>query len=190
MSVIARDATPDDLAAIMGIERSVFPADAWPEELMAVELGAAHSRYLVATDGGAVVAYAGLRVVGDQGDIQTIAVAPSHRRQGIARALLLELLVEAGRRRAREVFLEVRADNPGAIALYEALGFEHLAVRPGYYPPLVPGGAPIDALVMRLDVRRVRPPRARRHGALATDEQVRGGRGVASAPLRRGDGGP
>jgi hypothetical protein len=40
--------------------------------------------------------------------------------------------------------LEVRADNAGAIALYERFGFERISVRRGYYP----GG--VDAWVMRL----------------------------------------
>jgi len=157
MTASIRDATPDDLDVIMSIEHEVFPADAWPAETMRSELGGAHGRYLVALDdGGGVVGYAGLRVVGGQGDIQTIAVEPGSRRLGIARAMLLELLGEASRRRASEVFLEVRADNPGAIALYESLGFEELAVRPRYYPAVVATDPPVDALVMRLDRRGLR----------------------------------
>jgi N6-L-threonylcarbamoyladenine synthase len=58
-----------------------------------------------------------------------------------------ELLGEAARRGAREVFLEVRADNPGAQTLYESLGFARIAVRPHYYP----GG--MDAWAMRAEVR-------------------------------------
>ncbi len=152
-----RAATVEDLAAIMAIERDVFPLDAWPEHLMRSELEAAVSHYLVAVDeaaaDGSIAGYAGLRVVGDQGDIQTIAVATAMRRQGIARAMLTRLLAEAHRRRARDVFLEVRADNPGAIELYESLGFEHLAVRARYYPAATPADPPVDALVMRLTGR-------------------------------------
>jgi N6-L-threonylcarbamoyladenine synthase/ribosomal-protein-alanine N-acetyltransferase len=43
------------------------------------------------------------------------------------------------------VFLEVRADNPGARALYESLGFAEIAVRPDYYQP-----DGVDAVIMRL----------------------------------------
>ncbi len=56
---------------------------------------------------------------------------------------MAELLAEAARRGAREVFLEVRADNPAAQTLYVALGFDALDTRRGYYP----GG--VDALIMR-----------------------------------------
>jgi len=156
MTFSLRDATPADLDAIMAIERAVFPADAWPAETMVAELGSSHGRYVVAVDDAGVVGYAGLRVVGDQGDIQTIAVTPTARRRGIARAMLVELLGEARRRRAAEVFLEVRADNPHAIALYDSLGFEELAVRPRYYPPTAPADPPVDAVVMRLDRRALR----------------------------------
>jgi len=157
MAFSLRDATLDDLDAILAIEHAVFPADAWPAATMRGELESTHGRYLVATDdAGAILGYAGLRVAGDQGDIQTIAVRPAARRLGIGRALLVELLAEARRRRAAEVFLEVRADNPGAIALYASLGFAELAVRPRYYPAETPGERPVDAVVMRLDRRALR----------------------------------
>jgi ribosomal protein S18 acetylase RimI-like enzyme len=51
---------------------------------------------------------------------------------------------EAATRGASEIFLEVRADNPGAQALYCSFGFEEIAVRPRYYQP-----DDVDAIVMR-----------------------------------------
>jgi len=139
-----RTAVAGDLDAIMAIERVEFPADAWSADLMAAELAAPFGRYVVATDASdAVIGYAGVRVGGAQSDVQTIAVAPAHRRQGVGRALLSALLTEAVERGAREAFLEVRADNPGARQLYEDHGFAEVAVRPGYYPDGV------DAVVMR-----------------------------------------
>jgi N6-L-threonylcarbamoyladenine synthase len=56
-----------------------------------------------------------------------------------------ELLKEARRLHAHEVFLEVRADNPAAIGLYNSLGFEHIYTRKRYYQP-----DNVDALIMRL----------------------------------------
>ena len=71
-------------------------------------------------DDGAIDAYAGLLApLGTgQGDIQTITVAPRARRQGLGRTLMLALINEARRRGAEELFLEVRADNENAQALY------------------------------------------------------------------------
>ena len=57
------------------------------------------------------------------------------------------MIDEARDRGAKEIFLEVRADNPGAQALYESLQFEALAVRPHYYQP-----DGVDAIVMRLTI--------------------------------------
>lgn len=145
-----RQATPDDLDAIMRIERSSFPSDAWSEAAMAAELGSPYSHYLVCEVAGAIVGYAGLRVVpgSPDADIQTIALDADHRGAGRGRRLLTALLDEASRRGAREVFLEVRADNPAAERLYLSEGFVEIGRRPRYYQP-----DDIDALVMKLDLR-------------------------------------
>ncbi|GAB3611926.1 GNAT family protein [Humibacter ginsengisoli] len=142
-----RLATADDLEAIMALETSIFVTDAWSPALMRAELTAPHSCYLVVERDGDVVAYSGLRAVPGSGDadIQTIAVAPAARRLGLGRALMVAMIGEASRRGAREVFLEVRADNPNAQRLYDSLGFVSLAVRPHYYQP-----DDVDAIVMRL----------------------------------------
>ena len=141
-----RRATLDDLDAIMELETSTFGSDAWSRGSMRSELGSRHGYYLVAGD-APVAGYAGLLAPAGSGqaDIQTIAVAPAARRQGLGRALMVALLDEAGRREAAEVFLEVRADNPNAQQLYASLGFEQIAVRPQYYQP-----DGVDAHIMRL----------------------------------------
>ena len=145
-----RRAHADDLDAIMGIETATFENDAWSPQNMAAELASRHTYYLVAERVG-VEAYAGLFAPrgSEQADIQTIAVGESARRQGLGRVLMQALIGEARERGAREVFLDVRADNPGAQSLYLSLGFEQIAVRPGYYQP-----DNVDALVMRLHVQR------------------------------------
>lgn len=142
-----RRAVVDDLDAIMAIERATFPDDAWSSSSMRAELTGPHGHYLVAVDDdGELEGYAGLLApLGTgQGDIQTIAVVESARRRGLGRRLLEELLAEAGRRGAEEVFLEVRAGNEPAKRLYASLGFERIAVRPHYYQP-----GDEDAWVMR-----------------------------------------
>ena len=137
-----------DLDAIMLIETATFENDAWSREAMASELASQHTYYLVAERAG-VEGYAGLFAPQRslQADIQTIAVGESARRQGLGRVLMQSLIAEARERGAAEVFLDVRADNPGATALYESLGFESIAVRPGYYQP-----DNVDAVVMRLHI--------------------------------------
>lgn len=144
-----RTATGDDLGAIMTLERASFPTDAWSESLMAAELASPHGRYLVDVEAGRVVGYGGVRAVrgAADADIQTIAIAEAARGAGRGRALLRALLGEARECGAREMFLEVRADNPVAEALYASEGFVEIARRPRYYQP-----DDVDAVVMKLDL--------------------------------------
>ena len=74
-----------------------------------------------------------LRVVADEAEIITLVVAPDHRRQGIAAALLARARVEARARGAARLFLEVGAGNIAASALYHRAGFKEAGLRPGYY---------------------------------------------------------
>ena len=152
MSILLRRARPTDLDAIMGLERATFVTDAWPVDAMRRELEATHTYYLVAVDDthpDVVIGYAGLLAPtgSGQGDIQTIAVDEAHRGKGLGRTLMHALIAEARRRSAAELFLEVRADNPVAQALYESLGFTSIGVRRGYYQP-----DGVDAIAMRLEV--------------------------------------
>lgn len=150
-----RVATLDDLAAIMRLERDTFANDAWSDASMRSEIANPSARYLVAEavePPREVVAYGGVLAPrrSGQADIQTIAVAPAARRTGLGRILMNALVAEARVRGAEEVFLEVRADNPNAQALYVSLGFEPLAVRAGYYQP-----DNVDAIVMRLTLPKL-----------------------------------
>jgi len=185
MSVFMRRATVADLDRIMLLERATFEADAWPEDAMRREIESPHGYYLVAVEdefesraaetdadadpdvdpAGGLLGYAGLLAPAGagQGDIQTIAVAPSTRGIGLGRGLMHALITEARRRHVAEIFLEVRADNPVARALYDSLGFEEIGVRRRYYRDGV------DAVHMRLTV----PPAVTRPAertALGTDD--------------------
>ena len=144
-----RPATVDDLDAIMALERASFPTDAWSDAMMREELSSPHGYYLVAEEAGRLVGYAGLRAPkgGKDADIQTIAIGEAARGRGRGRTILEALLAEASARGVREVFLEVRADNPVAQALYASEGFAEVGRRPRYYQP-----DDVDAVVMRLDV--------------------------------------
>jgi ribosomal-protein-alanine N-acetyltransferase len=150
MTFELRVAGPADLDAIMALETSTFGSDAWSPASMLSELESEHTYYLFAFDPETpelLAGYGGLlapRERGD-GDIQTLAVAEDARRAGLGRRLVIALLAEAETRGASEVFLEVRADNPHARALYDSLGFEQIAVRAKYYQP-----DGVDAQIMRV----------------------------------------
>ena len=140
-----RPATEADLDDIMQIEHDAFESTAWPRDSMALELAPSNDRhYFVATSDERVVGYAGINVVaGHQSNVMTIAVAESSRGSGLGRALMQKLIDVAVAQKSVEIFLEVRADNEIAQALYLSLGFEQIDLRRGYYQP-----ENIDAVIM------------------------------------------
>lgn len=91
------------------------------------------NHYYCAIIDGEVVAYGGFSLAADEAEIITAAVAPEYRRRGIARALMDRMLDDAAALGGTDVYLDVRASNTAAIALYESLGFVRTGVRRAYY---------------------------------------------------------
>ena len=89
--------------------------------------------FLIAAAGETVLGYANFLHVLDEGDIGNVAVAPEHRRQGIADALLDALCARAAALDLAFLTLEVRASNAPAIALYRKHGFQTVGQRRNYY---------------------------------------------------------
>ncbi len=134
MTVI-RPAGPDDVDAVARLEDECLGADAWSEGLVREGvLGRLPTvTYLVAEADGEVVGHAVTSSAGDIAELQRIAVAQSHRRQGIAGSLL-DAVVDAARRTpADRLLLEVREDNRGALSFYAGQGFVEIDRRPRYY---------------------------------------------------------
>jgi ribosomal-protein-alanine N-acetyltransferase len=139
-----------DIDPVLGLEKDLFPEDAWSRGMFWSELAHARGseatrRYVVAVEGGQLVGYAGLAASGDLGDVQTIAVRRDQWSTGLGSRLLTELLRAATAFECAEVMLECRVDNVRAQKLYERFGFEPIGFRRGYYQP-----GNVDALVMRL----------------------------------------
>ncbi len=169
-----------DVEGVHGLEVQLFDPDTWSPETFWSEL-AAGRWYVLALDEQDeqhLLGYAGLAVSGAEADVQTIAVAPTAQGRGLGRLLLGALVAEAARQGATSLLLEVRADNPAAIRLYERTGFEQVAVRRRYYRP-----GDIDALVMRLRPVGSSVPST-------ADPVVSYGSRRAPAPLGQADGGP
>jgi [ribosomal protein S18]-alanine N-acetyltransferase len=152
----------DDLDAIEEIERVSYPTP-WSRSMFAGELAKPSSISLGAYDpAGALVGYLIISRYVDAWHVMNVAVAPAHRRQGIAAALLERLFEVTARDTSRGYTLEVRVSNAAAIRLYERLGFRARGVRRGYYTDNRE-----DALIMWRDPGSV-PVGAARRGSEAS----------------------
>lgn len=61
--------------------------------------------------------------------IANVATHPNYRRRGIGRALTERVMKQARDKHAASIWLHVRDDNPGAIELYQELGFQEITRR-------------------------------------------------------------
>lgn len=121
-----------DLPRIAAVERQVF-SDPWPESFFRGELAHRGVWARVAELDGTLAGYSMAWLGGGAGHLGNLAVVPGHRRRGIARRLLLDLLERAGAEGAESLSLEVRVSNFAAQGLYRAHGFRLAGLRRRYY---------------------------------------------------------
>lgn len=126
------DAVAAHLPQLAALERACFSAP-WTLAQLAGQLPDDRHVFLIAAAGETVLGYANFLHVLDEGDIGNVAVAPEHRRQGIADALLDALCARAAALDLAFLTLEVRASNAPAIALYRKHGFQTVGQRRNYY---------------------------------------------------------
>jgi ribosomal-protein-alanine N-acetyltransferase len=137
--------------SILQIEREAF-SDPWSEQafLGLIESPLALLAVAVGPD-DRVVGYAAATGIGGDGEILNVAVDASARGKGIG-GVLLDWAIGALRDQlVKKVFLEVRASNSAAIALYESRGFAQISIRRNYYRRPAE-----DALVFRLEHKGLR----------------------------------
>jgi ribosomal-protein-alanine N-acetyltransferase len=120
-----------DLPQVVSVERRAFPTP-WSLAMFVLELSKPGGVCLAAVRDGRLVGYCICSRYDVVWHLMNIAVDPSHRREGLATALLGELLHRIGDEQAR-VTLEVRPSNAAAIDLYERFGFRAAGLRRRYY---------------------------------------------------------
>jgi [ribosomal protein S18]-alanine N-acetyltransferase len=145
--VRVRPAIQPDLPRLMEIAKHSATAAQWSQgeyaKLFAPDAG--HNRTaLVVEDGAEVAGFMVARQLGQEWEIENIAVSGQARRRGLGTRLLGEFLDLARERGAKEIFLEVRESNLAARALYEKWAFIETGRRKAYYENPVE-----DALVFK-----------------------------------------
>ena len=131
------------IGQVAQLEKLCF-SDPWSENSVASELDNELSFWLVALDGDTVAGYIGSQSVLGESDMMNVAVHPAYRRQGIAEALVTQLVQALKEIGNHCLTLEVGASNATAIGLYEKLGFSEVGRRPNYYR-----NPKEDALILR-----------------------------------------
>jgi ribosomal-protein-alanine N-acetyltransferase len=137
-----------DAPALARLHAEVFPK-AWDAKAIAGLLAGAEGLVACAAE-GTVVGFLLWQQAAEDADLLTLAVAPSCRRQGIAKALLQALCAALIVRGVQRIFLEVGKDNVPACRLYAAFGFETVGLRRNYYTHKPPAARDAWTLMCQL----------------------------------------
>lgn len=136
----------EDIPEVLRLEREAFGQMAWHAEDFESAISSKCDFPLViqaGADSSGLAGYAVLRIIAPEAEIENICVAPACRRSGVGETLMEEMLRLAAERGADRVFLEVRAHNEPAKALYLKSGFVESYRRKNYYQ-----GPTEDAIIM------------------------------------------
>jgi ribosomal-protein-alanine N-acetyltransferase len=119
----------------MGTIHAACFAKGWSANEIAQFLGMPGCLSLIVstTPGQTVQGFLIVRSAGDEAEILTLAVDPSHRRNGLGRALLAAAIASLREAGAKRLFLEVDEANAPARGLYQSLGAVAVGRRPRYY---------------------------------------------------------
>ncbi len=130
-----RSATAADIPDLMTLQKHAATAAHWSAQHYEAALsgeGPARVALVIQEEVGVQGFIVG-RVLGEEWEIENIAVAGPARRRGLGTRLLGEFLDLARGRGANAVFLEVRESNLAARRLYEKWAFVECGRRKLYY---------------------------------------------------------
>ena len=120
-----------DLPVVISIERRSFTSP-WSPGMFVLEMSKSSTISLAAVQGDdRLIAYAVFSRYDAAWHMMNVAVAPEHRRRGVASALINGALERI--EPSAPVTLEVRPSNKSAISLYGTFGFRSFGYRKGYY---------------------------------------------------------
>ena len=122
----------DDLPAVLAVENRAY-SHPWSEGILRDCLRVGYSCW-VCELGDALIGHAVMSIALGEAHLLNLCIHPDRQRQGTGRRLLHRMLRVASERQADTLFLEVRASNIAARALYEDEGFGEIGQRRDYYP--------------------------------------------------------
>ncbi len=141
--MIIRKCRYEDILRIAELEKLGFKGEGWSFGTLATSFENQSYSMLVAEEDGEIIGYGCISVACESCDLENVLVAEEYRRGGVGRRIVKELVSEAKRRGAENIFLEVRVSNAAAMSLYLSCGFAGVYARSRYY------GDGEDCLVMK-----------------------------------------
>jgi len=137
------------LDAVMAIETAAYTFP-WSRGNFIDSIAAGYAAQVLVDAQGELLGYFVAMGGVDEMHLLNITVAPAAQGRGHARFMIAALVALCRAEAARELWLEVRAGNTRARAIYERIGFVDKGLRKGYYP--APFGRREDAIVMSLKI--------------------------------------
>jgi len=140
-----RSATLEDITPLSELEAQLFSAENYPISRRMFRYHIQRNRIIVAlNDAEEIIGYVLVLLRKKWVKLYSLGVLKKHRNEGVANTLLTQLSEELKMQGYKRILLEVRVDNPNAIALYERHGFITIHRTPGFYKD------GCDALIMEL----------------------------------------
>lgn len=150
--MLIRRMTLQDIPAVVEIENKCFSLP-WSSKSFEDSLSREDTIFLVCEteneqeETNPITGYMGMYLSFEEASVTNVAVAPCFRKMGYGEALVAKAKEEAKAAGAECIFLEVRASNVPALALYKKQGFETLGIRKKFYEHPVE-----DAIIMKVGI--------------------------------------
>jgi ribosomal-protein-alanine N-acetyltransferase len=122
----------NDLDLIMIIEPQIYPYP-WTRGNFVDSLNSGYCAWVL-EENEKIIGYALMMLVLDEAHLLNLSIGKSNQKKGLGRYLLEHMVDIAKNNQMAHMFLEVRHSNISAVALYENMGFNEMAIRRGYYP--------------------------------------------------------
>lgn len=152
---LIRQMSDADVAGVVALERSSYQFP-WSEGIFRDCLRVGYVCRILEHQ-ARVAGYGVMSIGAGEAHVLNLCVEPTFRCRGMGRQMLAYLIETGAAAGMSEAYLEVRPSNTAAIRLYQAVGFQQVGIRRGYYQAV---GGREDAAVLKLVLRSRRPRHA------------------------------
>lgn len=147
ISHLLTEQSESDLSQIAQLEKQLFAIGSWTDDVLQEFFSQRHTHFFVMRLDNKIMGYCITQVMFDTAEILRIGVSRAYQRQGLAKQILMEVMVFLKKMEVDKLLLEVRNDNLSAIGLYQGFDFKQIHVRKNYYDNK--DGTFTDALILQ-----------------------------------------